>query len=86
MPKEDWNGINPNATKLAVSLSAINYLEERTESLPQIFNWVSNIFINATDSNSAQIFTHIHEIAHTARKNDLLKVKFAKENILRSEL
>ncbi|ELK39393.1 transposase [Brevibacillus agri BAB-2500] len=33
VPKEDWNGIDPNATKLAVSLSAKNYLEERTESL-----------------------------------------------------
>ncbi|MGG0939810.1 Tn3 family transposase [Brevibacillus centrosporus] len=41
VPKEDWNGIDPNATKLAVSLSAKNYLEERTESLLQRLHWVS---------------------------------------------
>lgn len=40
--KEDWNGIDPNATKLAVSLLAKEYLEERTESLRQRLNWVSD--------------------------------------------
>ncbi len=42
VPKSDWNGIDPNATKLAVSLSAKEYLEERTESLLQRLNWVSD--------------------------------------------
>lgn len=41
-PKSDCNGIDPNATKLAVSLSAKEYLEERTESLLQRLNWVSD--------------------------------------------
>lgn len=42
VPKSDWNGIDPNTTKLAVSLSAKEYLEERTESLLQRLNWVSD--------------------------------------------
>lgn len=42
VPKADWNGIDPNSTKLAVSLSAKEYLEERTESLLQRLNWVSD--------------------------------------------
>lgn len=42
VPKADWNGIDPNATKLAVDLSAKEYLEERTESLLQRLNWVSD--------------------------------------------
>lgn len=40
--KEDWNGIAPNATKLAVSLKAKDYLEERTESLISRVKWVSD--------------------------------------------
>ncbi|WP_199613867.1 Tn3 family transposase [Paenibacillus alkalitolerans] len=42
VPKADWIGIDPTATKLAVSLSAKEYLEERTESLLQRLNWVSD--------------------------------------------
>ncbi|AWP25298.1 MULTISPECIES: Tn3 family transposase [Paenibacillaceae] len=42
VPKADWNGIDPNATKLAVSLSAKEYLEERIEALLQRLNWVSD--------------------------------------------
>lgn len=42
VPKANWNGIDPNDTKLAVSLSAKEYLEERTESLLQRLNWVSD--------------------------------------------
>ncbi|MEF3304150.1 Tn3 family transposase [Paenibacillus sp. GYB003] len=42
VPKADWNGINPKAAKLAVSLSAKEYLEERTESLLQRLKWVSD--------------------------------------------
>ncbi len=40
VPKANWNGIDPNVTKLAVSLSAKGYLQERTESLLQRLNWV----------------------------------------------
>lgn len=39
--KEDWKGIDPLATKLAVNLSAKEYLQERTESLLHRLNWVS---------------------------------------------
>lgn len=46
--KSEWNGIRPNATKLVVSLSAKEYLEERTESLLQRLNWVSD-HINELD-------------------------------------
>ncbi|WP_223070438.1 Tn3 family transposase [Paenibacillus caui] len=42
VPKADWNGIDPSATKLAVSLSAKEYLEERIEALLQRLNWVSD--------------------------------------------
>ncbi|WP_010503696.1 Tn3 family transposase [Paenibacillus elgii] len=42
VPKVDWNGIDPNATRLAVSLSAKEYLEERIEALLQRLNWVSD--------------------------------------------
>ena len=42
VPKDEWNHIDSNATKLAVSLSAKEYLEERTESLLQRLNWVSD--------------------------------------------
>jgi len=41
IPKDDWNRIEPNTTKLAVSLSANEYLEERTESLFHRLKWVS---------------------------------------------
>lgn len=40
--KEDWNHITQATTKLVVSLSAEEYLEERTESLIKRLNWVSN--------------------------------------------
>ncbi|WP_054943659.1 Tn3 family transposase [Paenibacillus ihuae] len=46
--KDEWNGIAPNATKLAVSLSAKEYLEERIEALLQRLNWVSD-HINELD-------------------------------------
>ncbi|MEX2103993.1 MAG: Tn3 family transposase, partial [Bacilli bacterium] len=39
--KEDWNLIDPKATKLAVSLSAKDYIDERSESLHRRLNWVS---------------------------------------------
>lgn len=42
VPKSDWNGIDPKTTKLGVSLSAKEYLKERTESLLQRLNWVSD--------------------------------------------
>ena len=40
--KEDWNHMTQATTKLAVSLSAEEYLEERTESSIKRLNWVSN--------------------------------------------
>jgi len=40
--KEDWSHITQATTKLAVSLSAEEYLEERTESLIKRLNWGSN--------------------------------------------
>lgn len=48
VPKADWNDIDPTATRLAGSLSAKEYLEERTASLLQRLNWVSN-HINELD-------------------------------------
>ncbi|WP_414004418.1 Tn3 family transposase [Paenibacillus polymyxa] len=47
VPKSDWNGIDPNFTKLAVSLSTKEYLEERTEALLQRLNWVSALHADA---------------------------------------
>jgi len=40
--KEDWSHITQATTKLAVSLSAEEYLEERTESLLKRLKWVSS--------------------------------------------
>ncbi|MCY9758311.1 Tn3 family transposase [Paenibacillus alvei] len=41
VPKENWARIEPGATKLAVSMSASDYLTERTESLLKRLEWVS---------------------------------------------
>lgn len=41
VPKENWSRIEPGATKLAVSMSASDYLAERTESLLKRLEWVS---------------------------------------------
>lgn len=41
VPKENWAGLEPGATKLAVSMSASDYLAERTESLLKRLKWVS---------------------------------------------
>ncbi|MCU0097513.1 hypothetical protein N7917_29800 [Bacillus sp. OR9] len=40
--KEEWNEIQPGTSELAVSLSAHEYLEERTSSLLKRLKWVSN--------------------------------------------
>ena len=42
VPKQDLSGINPNDTKLAVSLSAKKYLDERKEALFQRLNRASD--------------------------------------------
>ena len=41
VPKENWARIEPSVTKLAVSMSASDYLSERTESLLKRLEWVS---------------------------------------------
>ena len=42
IPKSDWGNVVATGTKLAVSLSVKEYLEERTETLLQTLKWVSN--------------------------------------------
>ena len=40
--KVDWEGLRPNQNRLAVSISADEYLEERMESLSKRLEWVSS--------------------------------------------
>ncbi|WP_243526888.1 Tn3 family transposase [Bacillus pseudomycoides] len=40
--KEEWDEIHPETSELAVSLSASEYLEERTDSLLKRLQWVSS--------------------------------------------
>lgn len=52
IPKEKWTQINPDTIKLAVSMSAVDYLAERKESLLKRLEWVS---INADDLEDINI-------------------------------
>jgi hypothetical protein len=44
--KEKWNGIEPETTRLAVSISADDYIAERTDSLLKRLDWVSNNIVD----------------------------------------
>ena len=60
--KENWNHITQATTKLAVSLSAEVYLEERTESLIKRLNWVSNNVDNMEGVNVENGKLHIERL------------------------
>ena len=62
LSKENWNHITQATTKLAVSLSAEEYLEERSESLIKRLNWVSNNVDNLEGVNVENGKLHIERL------------------------
>lgn len=61
--ESDWHNINSGNTKLAVSLSAKEYLEERTESLLQRLSWVSEHIDELGGVNLDKGKLHIERLA-----------------------
>lgn len=70
--KEEWNEIQPGTSELAVSLSAHEYLEERTSSLLKRLKWVSNHIgeLNGVSLENGRLhLSRLEKIHHKKQKN-----------------
>lgn len=60
--KDEWSRIQPDTTKLVVSMTASDYLAERTASLIQRLEWVSNNIEDLEGINVEQGKLHISRL------------------------
>lgn len=60
--KDEWSRIQPDATKLVISMTASDYLAERTASLIQRLEWVSNNIKDLEGINVEQGKLHISRL------------------------